>query len=103
MGPSTRGRRGDHSLELHPQGVLKRVRPLAEALEQPFLLLKDMAALKNMRQPDLILSLKRDLALVSSSACLTDIMLGCLPPFFIFFNNVLISRFCTGHLGGVHD
>ena len=30
---------------------------LAEALEQPFLLPKDMAALKHMRQPDLFLSL----------------------------------------------
>lgn len=36
---------------------------LAEALEKPFLLLKDMAALRNMRQPDLFLFLKRDLAL----------------------------------------
>lgn len=28
---------------------------LVEALEKPFLLLKDMAALRNMRQPDLFL------------------------------------------------
>ena len=49
---------------------------LAEALKQPLLLPKDMAVLKNMRQPDLFLSLKRDLALVSSSVCLTDIMSG---------------------------
>ena len=57
---------------------------LVEALEQPFYLLKDMVALKNMRQPDLFLSLKRDLALVSSSTCLINIMLGYLLLFFSF-------------------
>ena len=49
---------------------------LAEALEQPLLLLKDMAALQTMRQQDFFLSLKRDLALVSFSARFTDISLG---------------------------
>ena len=49
---------------------------LVKGLEQPFLLLKDMVALKNMWQSVLFLSLKRDLTLVSSSACLTNIMLG---------------------------
>ena len=39
---------------------------LAQALEQPFLLPKDMEALKRMRQPDLFMSLKRDLAMVSA-------------------------------------
>ena len=38
---------------------------LTEALEQPLLLPKDMTALRNVRHPDLFLSLKRDLALVS--------------------------------------
>nr|POF22007.1 hypothetical protein CFP56_35549 [Quercus suber] len=37
---------------------------IAKALELPLLLLKDMAALKNVRQPNLFLSLKRDRALV---------------------------------------
>ncbi|XP_030928178.1 uncharacterized protein LOC115954460 [Quercus lobata] len=37
---------------------------LAKALEQPLLRLKDMAALRNVRQSDLFLSLKRDLALI---------------------------------------
>ena len=41
---------------------------MAEALERPLLLPKDMDALKHMRQPKLFLSLKRDLALVSSPA-----------------------------------
>ena len=39
---------------------------LAQALEQSFLLLKDMEALRQMRQPDLFMSLKRDLAIVST-------------------------------------
>ena len=39
---------------------------LAQALEQPFLLPKDMEALRRMRQPDLFMSLKRDLAMVSA-------------------------------------
>ena len=39
---------------------------LAQALEQPFLLPKDIDALRWMRQPDLFMSLKRDLAIVST-------------------------------------
>ena len=38
---------------------------VAEALEQPLLLPKDMEAFKNFSQPELFLSLKRDLAMVS--------------------------------------
>ena len=41
---------------------------LAEALEQPLLLLQDMAAYRSFNHPDLFLSLKRDLAMVSDSA-----------------------------------
>ena len=39
---------------------------LAQALEQPLLLPKDMDALRRMRQFDLFMSLKRDLAMVST-------------------------------------
>ena len=39
---------------------------IAEASEQPFLLPKDIDAVRKMRQPDLFMSLKRDLAMVSS-------------------------------------
>ena len=39
---------------------------IVEALEQPFLLPKDMDAVRKMKQPDLFMSLKRDLAMVSS-------------------------------------
>ena len=38
---------------------------IAEALEQPFLLPKDMEAYRNFNNPELFLSLKRDLAMVS--------------------------------------
>ena len=40
---------------------------LAEALEQPLLLPRDMEGLKCTRQPDLFMSLKRELAMVSQS------------------------------------
>ena len=39
---------------------------IAEALEQPLLLPKDMDAVRKIRQQDLFMSLKRDLAMVSS-------------------------------------
>ena len=38
---------------------------VAEALEQPLLLSKDMEAYRNFNHPKLFLSLKRDLAMVS--------------------------------------
>ena len=41
---------------------------VAEALEQPFLLPQDMAAYRSFNHPELFLSLKRDLAMVSDSA-----------------------------------
>ena len=41
---------------------------VAEALEQPFFLLQDMAAYRSFNHPKLFLSLKRDLAMVSDSA-----------------------------------
>ena len=39
---------------------------VTEALEQPLLLPKDMKAYKNFNHPELFLSLKRDLAMVSN-------------------------------------
>ena len=41
---------------------------VAESLEQPLLLPKDMEALRKLKQHDLFLSLKRDLALVSPNS-----------------------------------
>ena len=43
-----------------------RVGYIAEALEQPLLLPKDMDAYKHFTQNDLFLSLKRDLAMVNN-------------------------------------
>ena len=45
---------------------------MAEILEHLLLLPKDMDALKHLRQPKLFMSLKRDLALVSSSEYFTN-------------------------------
>ena len=39
---------------------------VAEVLEQPLVLLKDMEAYRNFNHPELFLSLKRDLAMVSN-------------------------------------
>jgi len=41
-------------------------RYIAETLEQPFLLPRDMEAYKHFKQNDFLLSLKRDLAMVSN-------------------------------------
>lgn len=58
---------------------------LAETLKQLLLLPKNMAALQTMRQQDLFLSLKRDLALVSFWSYLFNFMLSCPSLFFFFF------------------
>ena len=41
---------------------------MAEALEQPLLLPKDMDAVRKLKQHELFMSLKRDLAMVSSQS-----------------------------------
>ena len=48
-----------------------RVGYIAEALEQPVLLPRDMEAYRRFSQPELFLSLKRDLAMVSNSSTLS--------------------------------
>ena len=70
---------------------------LAEALEQPLLLPKDMAALRHVRQPDLFMSMKRDLALVSFPACLTEGVFSLFPflSFFLFFIFLFFIIFLT--------
>ena len=47
-----------------------RAEYIAEALEQPVLLPRDMETYKRFSQPELFLSLKRDLAMVSDSSIL---------------------------------
>ena len=41
---------------------------LVQALQQPFLLPQDMDSIRRTKQPDLFMSLKRDLAMVSYSS-----------------------------------
>ena len=55
---------------------------LAQAVEQPLLLPKDMDAFRWIRQPDLLMSLKRDLAIVSTVPCapqLASLLFTCIP------------------------
>ena len=72
---------------------------VAEALECHLLLSKDMDTLKHMRQPELFLSLKRDLALVSSLAYFTKS--GFLSSFFFFFLNIPLYCLCVGYPEGL--
>ena len=64
---------------------------VAEALEQPLLFPKDMEAYKNFNHPELFLSLKRDLAMVSDCIhCSSFIYLH----FLAFYSKSEIPRFC---------
>ena len=81
---------------------------VAEALKQPLFLPKNMADLRHMWQPDLFMSLKRDLDLIGSQSYLLVQVLSCpsclfyyyyfITPIY-FFNMVFSSYFCTGYLG----
>ena len=48
---------------------------VAEALEQPLLLPQDMKAYRTFKHPELFLSLKRDLAMVSESVHFSSVIL----------------------------
>ena len=64
---------------------------VAEALEQSLLLPKDMEAYRNFNHPELFLSLKKDLAMVSDCIhCSSFIYL----PFLAFYSKSEIPRFC---------
>ena len=67
---------------------------MAEALQQPLLLPQDMAAYRSFNHPDLFLSLKRDLAMVSNSTHFSFIFVY-LHFFFLFFFK--LSHFITMH------
>ena len=51
---------------------------VAEALEQPLLLLQDMAAYRSFNHPELFFSLKRDLAMVSDSVYFSSFIFTCI-------------------------
>ena len=88
----------DASLRHYREGHAGHV---AEALEQPLLLPKDMEAYRNFNHPELFLSLKRDLAMVSDCIhCSSFILLhfltfyskGKIPLVFSIFFFFFISR-----------
>ena len=54
---------------------------LAQALQQPLLLPRDMDSIKRTKQPDLFVSLKRDLAMVS---CFSTIQVFKISFFFFY-------------------
>ena len=65
---------------------------LAKALKQPLLLPQDMAAYRSFNHPDLFLSLKRDLAIVSYSAHLSFIYM-----YLHFITEVTLLLHVLGH------
>ena len=65
---------------------------MAEALQQPLLLPQDMAAYKTFNHPNLFLSLKRDLAIVSYSAHLSFIYV-----YLHFITEVTLLLHVLGH------
>ena len=65
---------------------------LAEALQQLLLLPQDMAAYRSFNYPDLFLSLKRDLAMVSYSANFSFIYV-----YLHFITEVALSLHVLGH------
>ena len=69
---------------------------LAEALQQPLLLPQDMAAYRSFNHPDLFLSLKRDLAMVSYSAHFSFIYV-----YLHFITEVTLSLHILGHATSV--
>ena len=65
---------------------------MAEALQQPLLLPQDMAAYRSFNHPDLFLSLKRDLAMVSNSAHFSFIYV-----YLHFITKATLSLHILGH------
>ena len=68
---------------------------LAQALQQPLLLPRDMDSIKRMKQPDLFMSLKRDLAMVSYSSTIQVFN------FFLYIRdaNCIFNYTCYLHAG----
>ena len=65
---------------------------LADALQQPLLLPQDMAAYRSFNHPDLFLSLKKDLAMVSNSAHFSFIYV-----YLHFITEATLSLHILGH------
>ena len=69
---------------------------VAEALEQPLLLPKDMEVYRNFNHSKLFLSLKRDLAMVSCWIHCSTLIL----PHFLTFYSISNTFFFLGHTTG---
>ena len=74
---------------------------IAEALEQPLLLSKDMDAVRKLKQQDLFMFLKRDLAMVSSQPHTFYLLSTSQFLFLSFVHMGLLHCFCANHLGGL--
>ena len=75
---------------------------LAQALQQPFLFPRDMESIRRTRQPDLFMSLKRDLAMVSCTFPTQVFKISSFRPFFLshfFFNYICYLH--AGHSAGL--
>ena len=66
---------------------------MAEALQQPLLLPQDMVAYRSFNHPDLFLSLKRDLAMVSNSTHFSFIFI-----YLHFITQATLSLRILGHV-----
>ena len=73
---------------------------VAEALEQPLLLPQDMEAYRTFNYPELFLSLKRDLAMVSDSIHYSSFIL---PYFLAFYSKSDIPLFFFFLLSRLHS
>ena len=65
---------------------------LAEALQQPLLLPRDMKGLRETWQPNLFMSLKRDMAMVSRDSFLLSFFLLHLPIYYFLLINFPLLR-----------
>ena len=65
---------------------------MAKALQQPLLLPQDMATYRSFNHPDLFLSLKRDLAMVSNSTHFSFIFI-----YLHFITQAILSLRILGH------
>ena len=73
---------------------------ITEALEQPLLLPKDMEAYRNFNHPELFLSLKRDLAMVSYLIYCSTLILLYFLTFYSKGKTSFVFFFFLGHIAG---
>ena len=74
---------------------------LAQALQQPLLLLRDMESIRRTRQPDLFMSLKRYLTMVSYIFPTQVFKINSFCLFFFYLSFNYIFYFHAGHSAGL--